>query len=45
MSKNKLGFRKLFSKSEEDCCSVEIEEVKKETEFTDMSNESDPKKA
>jgi len=28
MAKRKSGLKKLFSKSNKDCCSVEIEEVK-----------------
>lgn len=46
MSKNKFGLRKIFSKTEEDCCSVEIEEIKKEDNNSrNKLNETKSKKA
>lgn len=39
MAKKKSGLKKLFSKSNKDCCSVEIEEVKS-NENEDSFNET-----
>lgn len=46
MTKKKSGFRKLFSRSDKNCCSVEIEEVKKDdANSRNKLNETESKKA
>lgn len=40
MAEKKSGLKKLFSKSNKDCCSVEIEEVKS-TENDDCCDEKE----
>jgi len=41
MAKKKSIFRKLFSKSDENCCSIQIEEVKKDENFKVKSKEQE----